>query len=275
MQRKKLTSLPAAQQAELIRQWQTEEASRRTEWAFVRKHAAAIAADQIPWPFDDPTRRKDVIEFMRVTFHLDDPKHCRLSPTDLARYNGALTQATEKGGWWPWHTYGRVVYELTMLPSPLRKYELLPEPAELRLRHVDFSDLPQAYVAHANQKRMKDKLTPLVGKWPEFALELHNDLRMRKFAFTMPPLGPARVSEFKEPVRAFWEKELAPKLSSGEKAMLHTQEGRWPEYSRYFVFLARVHDLIIPDTMLPGSPAKWDSWYNPGYRIPGYPPSRP
>jgi hypothetical protein len=43
--------------------------------------------------------KKDVIEFMRVSFKIDDPKKCRFRDFDLDRYTNALSAANKEGGW--------------------------------------------------------------------------------------------------------------------------------------------------------------------------------
>ena len=78
----------------------------------------------------------------------------------------------------------------------------------------------------------------------------------------MPQLGPARVSDFKEPVRTFATKELFPKLTGDEKSALGRLDGRWPEYPREFVRLAVKHDFSVPGVTLPGSPKKWEATYD-------------
>ena len=98
------------------------------------------------------------------------------------------------------------------------------------------------------------------GKWPEFPLQLHNELQSAKFGF-VPPLGPSRLSEFKEPVRTFATKELFPKMTGDEKTALERLVGKWPEYPQRFVHYAHKHDLAVPGVTLPGSPKKWDATY--------------
>jgi len=255
-QRARLTGLSSARKAELIGQWKRAEAERRDEWEDVRRNADAIAANLVPWPFDSEPMRKAVVEFMRVTFQTDEPKKCRLTANELDRHTAALA-AAEKNGGWAWYAYGRETFTIA------RKYEylLLPEPADPKLRYDDFSDLPSSYTARINPV-LRKKLVPHAGKWPDFALELHDELRSVKGGGgPLPPLGPARVSDFQDPVRTFWEKELSPKLSPQERGMLRMQENRWPEYPREFMRLARQHDLSVPGVTLPGSPRTWDRTY--------------
>lgn len=265
-QRNQLNGLSVADRASRIGEWKKAEAERREEWGNVRLHADAIAANLAPWPFDNEQMKKNVVDYMRVTFKIDEPKKCRLVANEFTRYTNALANA-EKNGGWAWYDYGRESFNLA------RKYEgfLLPEPAENRQLCMDFSDLPQSVNKMLGDPRLRRKLAPYVGKWPDFPLEVHDELRALPGKFGPgPPLGPAKASDFKEPVKTFWEKELSPKLSGQEKGMLRMFENRWPEYPREFVRLARIHDLSVPGVTLPGSPRKWSETYGGGGR-PGRP----
>ncbi len=255
-QRNQLTGLSGADRAARIGDWKKTEAERREEWGDVRIHAEAIAANQAPWPFDNEAMRKNVVEYMRTTFKFDEPKKSRLTNNEFDRYIAALAVA-EKSGGWAWYDYGRQTFNL------VRKYEgfLLPEPAESKLMYLDFGDLPPG-LNKLGDPRMRKKLAQYFGKWPDFPLELHDELKTLPSKFGPgPPLGPAKASDFKEPVKMFWEKELLPKLSGQERGGLRMLENRWPEYPREFVRLARQHDLSVPGVTLPGSPRKWNETY--------------
>jgi hypothetical protein len=255
-QRGQLAGLSDVKKAEKIRQWKEEEARQRGLWTFVRKNAESMTGNKHPWPFDTETGRKEIIDYVRAAYRIEEPRHSRLTPFELAAYRESLPTA-EKGGSWAW--YGRGVYELS------RKYEALPEPAEAKFRYDDFGNLPPGLNKLTERPNLKKRLASHAGKWPEFPLELHDELRSGKFGpAAFVSLGPAKVADFKEPVRKFWEKELAPKLTTAEKEGLQRLEKRWPEYPREFVRLARVHDLSVPGVMLPGSPARWDATYGSG-----------
>jgi hypothetical protein len=261
-QKATLTGLDPAARGEKIRLWKEEEARRRDVWTFARKHADTFVTNRQPWPFDSEAARKDVPEFIRVAFKTDDPRGCRFTPPELAQYREAL-EAAQKSNEWAW--YGKAVYELT------RRHEVLPEPA-VGEPITDYSQLKAA--AQFFQRSTRAQKTTLVyqGKWPEFALAVHNFAAAEKGDKLppLPPLGPAKVADFKEPVREFWEKELSPKLTQAERNHLRSLEGRWPEYPREFVQLARQHDLSVPGVMLPGMLRKWEAIYGGGgVRLPG------
>lgn len=240
-----------ADKARLIRQWQDDAARRRDRWAFVRRHAEAFAANKSPWPFDTEAGRKEVVEFAHAAFKPDEPKRSRLSTEEQGEYRRTLALA-ERDGAWAW--YGLTVYELNKL------HPYLPEPADPKGMYADANDLPEV-VSKFVRKGASGRLKAVAGRWPDFPLELHRELQgSAKFA-QLPPLGPARVSDFNGPVRAFATKTLFPKLTSDEAAGLHRLEGKWPEYPREFVRLATKHDTSVPGVTPPGPPSKWDATY--------------
>lgn len=258
-QQAKLTGLDPTQRSELLRQWKTEQAQQRDLWQFARKHAETVKLNRQLWPFDSQTSRREIPEFMRTTYRTDDVRRCRFSPMDLAHYREAL-EAAQKGNEWSW--YGKTVYDLT------RKYETLPEPATGE-PIVNYHQLGPAGFFYQRGRAQKMTVAS-VGKWPDFALALHayaNSEKSDKMP-PLPPLGPARVADFPEPLREFWAKELAPRLTPAERGRLRALENRWPEFPREFIALARHHDLSVPGILLPGSPRKWETIYGNAW-VPG------
>ena len=240
--------------SERIQQWKEEETRQRNLWTFVRKNAEAITGVKAPWPFDTDAGRKQVLDFVRAAFRPDEPKRSRLTPFDLAIHRETLA-AAERGESWAW--YGRAVYDLT------RRYEILPEAADAKLMVVDFNDLPPGMAKFADRPIVKKRLTPHAGRWPDFALEFHDEVRQFKLPpGPLPAFGPARVSDFKDPVQTFWEKELAPKLyRPGEEWSTTAGESLAGVPARVHPARAGDHDLSVPGVMLPGSPKRWDATY--------------
>lgn len=256
-QQKRLRTLSTPERIELVRRLKRHESDRREAWSFVRRHAEEIAANRIPWPFHDEALRKSVIEFARSAFRLDEPDKARLTANDHNRYLALLHQAEQSGGW-NWFYYGREVYNLT------RKYErfLLPEPQGKPI--TDLADLG-ASARYFEKGRALAFVQPHRGKWPEFALAVHdywNSLSPLERP-RIPPLGPARLSEFREPLRRTIEQELWPKLRPQDFKALDNLEGKWPEYCRELRKWAWFYDISLPGLMLPGSPRQWDAWYGP------------
>jgi hypothetical protein len=254
--RKKADSLVnSKEKAELIHQWKAEDVLRRERWASARRHAEAFATNKSPWPFDTATGRKEVSEFVRTVLKVDDLKRCRLTLGELDEYKRTHT-AAERDGAWAW--YGLTVYELSRL------HPYLPEPAETKHVITEPSELPEAY-ARLLKKGSLMRLKPnTFNKWPEFPLEVLKEMPLGKFGSPNPPqLGPARLSDFKEPVKTFATKELFPKMTGDEKRALEHLEGKWPDYPREFVRYATKYNLAVPGVTLPGSPKKWDAIYGP------------
>lgn len=263
-QKAELRKLPTQQQADRILKWREEEAARRDDWAFVRKYAPDILDNKNPWPFDSTARQKEIVEFMRVAYRTDDDKKCRFSEYELTRYKAALAVAEKTGGWLAWYAYGKLTYDLT------RKYETYPEPmngeAVTRPDH-----LPKNAERHFDKgpglKATQDK----VGKWPDFALAVHTFAVVNKGdRIPLGTLGPAKPSDFKEPLRTFVTTDLSKVLNSFEKKELTGSEGQWPRYPQEVLKLSRGHDLVAPGLMLPGSPRQWEKMYG-SFRLPGMP----
>lgn len=250
-----LDALPVAVRGkpEQVQIWRDEEATRRDRLAFVRKHADVFAANKSPWPFDTETGRREVQEFARTVFKLDDPKRRRLDGFEYAEYTRTLLTA-QRDETWAW--YGLVVYEL------MHQRPYLPEPADPKLTFADVNDLPEAYSRFA-KKALPFKLNAVKGRWPDFPLQLHNELQAGKFGGgALPPLGPTHYTEFKEPVRTFATRDLFPKLSADERREMERAGGKWPDYSKRFVELAKKYDLSVPGVTLPFSPRRWDQVYD-------------
>lgn len=259
--RQKLKSLPAAERAALIAHWKSDEDQRRDLWRTARIHWESLRAGQHPWPFESEPMRKEVIEFLRTAYRPDDPKRpprLTTSPQggDLARLKEALEKA-EKKDEWMW--LGHVVYDFSHKP----KYQMLPEPA-FGKTVLDFSDLsPAARKFFDGHPKVKPKLETHVGKWPDFATAVSFSLSAPKAAFISTSfLGPCRPAEFKDEVKRFLH-VLEKKATADEWQSLKQLEGKWPEYPRELVRLARAHDLSVPGAMPPGPPSLWEKTYGP------------
>ena len=55
--------------------------------------------------------------------------------------------------------------------------------------------------------------------------------------------------------------DLFDKLSQAEKDRLKAMEGKWPEYPREVMRLAREKNLSVPEVTLPGEPESWRTYY--------------
>lgn len=238
----------------LMKGWKTGDGQKWT--APPKRTGELLDPAKAPWPFDDEARRRAVETFARAAFQLEGSNGSRLTNNEVERYVAAHSFAVDQGGA-AWGSYGKVVYELA------RKYEdlFLPPPANPRLRITDAAGLPLPY---QNQVKKYGSLNAVAGKWPEFPLKLH-ELHPKGIAaksdIKLPQLGPARNSEFTAPVQRFIESDLLPKLNESDRAKLSKDEGKWPDYSREIMRLARQHNLAVPDVMLPFPPLQWEATY--------------
>jgi hypothetical protein len=244
----------------LLKGWKSGEGQK---WAAALKRPAELFdPTKAPWPFDSDSRRKEIEAFAQSAFQLDSPKGSRLTANEVERYVTAHSFATQQGGA-AWGSYGKVVYELA------KKYEdlQLPPPASPRLRFTDTAELPVPYQNLVKKNTaLANALTPVAGKWPEYPLKLHEWLFFKGYltkvdAKQAPPLGPCRKDELTTSLQKFLETELQPKLTEADRGRLARDEGKWPDYPREIVRLARQHDVSVPDVMLPGSPSRWDAIY--------------
>jgi hypothetical protein len=249
--------------AELVRQWKEAEADRRRAWGVARKNWESFQKNDPPWPFNNAGLKKDVQDYVRAALRTDatkpdDRPRGRLNGNELQRLKTAQGEAEREGGW-AWYDYGRVVYDLA------QKYPMLPEPASGKMV-LDIDDLWPAAKAHFQVKGALKRAQAPLGKWPDFALFVWEESRTAaKKQFTIPgtvSLGPSRPDEFKPPVRDYL-RVLERKATHAEWDALRRLEGKWPEYPRELIKLAKAHDLSVPGAMLPGSPREWDRLYGP------------
>jgi hypothetical protein len=250
--RAKLDALAPKDKVELIRQWKEAEALRRDRLAFVRKHAEAFAANKSPWPFDTEAGRKVVEEFARDVLKVDDPKRRRITSEELSEYHRLHDQGQQERVW-VW--YGLLVYELA------HRYPYLPEPADPKHMLTEWEGLPDQITRGFKGKGVPNRLKPVVGKWPEFPLQVHEVFPWTKLPAFGPQLGPARLEDFKPALRTAVEKNLFSQMSQSEKDELKHHVGRWPEYPRRLLHYAHEHDVALPGVTLPLSPRKWDLTY--------------
>ena len=266
VQRKQLDNLPPADRAALIAQWRAEEEQRQEAWQSARHAWETTQSRRVPWPFDDEAMRKDVLEFARVQYRPDDAKRSRLNELDHAKLREALNLG-EKDGQWAW--LGALIVGFNR-PDPVRnvpRYELLPEPGSGK-PVTEIDQLWEKARQHYEKKGPKGKIEAKAGRWPDFALAVWDDVERSK-QFTMPAnfaLGPSRPAEFRPEVqRAIAALE---RRAPGEWSSLKSLEGKWPEYPRRLMELARQHDVWVAGAMPPGSPRRWEETYNPRPRPP-------
>jgi hypothetical protein len=153
----------------------------------------------------------------------------------------------------PWPLLARTIQELAT-KHPVK----LPGPANGPRR---FADLPPEMTKAMSAKDLlplqRKHLNEVVGHYPEFAIEY--TATARKNGVNLPrQLGPCHANEFDGSITQFIERTLMPKLTDKEKDELKRAEGRWPDYPKTLLDLAKKHNLEIPLMKLPGPRELWD-----------------
>jgi hypothetical protein len=255
-QRAKLKDLPAEDKAQLLAKLRADEERSRTTWAEARLHWESLRTGKQPWPFADEKAKRDVLDHIRTVYRPDDSKRARLTASgpdggDAGRLKEAMDRA-DKG---EWSLLGKAVYDFS------RKYEMLPEPAKGE-PVLTFADLPPGIAKMLENKPKLRGLEQANGKWPEFALVVHNDLGPRLLAKQerLRSLGPCHPDDYRPEVRGALG-ELRKKATETEWAGLRALEHVWPNHPREMVRLARVHDVSIPGVLPPGPPSLWEKTY--------------
>jgi hypothetical protein len=108
-------------------------------------------------------------------------------------------------------------------------------------------------------------------EWPEFALAITGLLESDR---RWPALGASKPAEFPPKIRDFLRDRLFPALSPMERTELRRLEGRWPDYPRRLLYLARLKELPIPDMSLPGSTELWSGADTSRLEQPEHDPAR-
>jgi hypothetical protein len=241
----------ADEKASLLKGWFDAEQEQRQEWHLAARQWQTIRDGKRPWPFAEESLRAEIEGFVKAVFKTDSNAP-RLT-ADESRRLEFIRRETERDR--AWFQYGAVLLELA------DRHPSLPEPKNAptvtQLEH-----LPKSVQTELSRKPLifQNRIRPTLGKWPEFALAINGENRSQKLG-TLPPLGPCRPGEFREPVERFLTDALQPRLTPVQMLELRRLEGRWPEYPRKMLELAKAHDLSVPGVTLPGSPRLWQQYY--------------
>jgi len=177
----------------------------------------------------------------------------RLKPGELAKLRSLQAATGQNAAWIP---YGAYVLQLA------DNYQMLPElPSGPSV--TEFEQLSPKTLAelHKGSVAPKQKYRFALGKWPEFALAVAKDVKDARPALGDKPLGPCAPGEFATPVNDFLTNDLFPKLTLAETRQLEAQKGKWPEYPKLMIVLAKAKDLSVPGVTLPGRPSLWAKYY--------------
>lgn len=239
------------ERAELLAIYRGQERGRRDEWELAARRWKQFGdKGHTPWPFDDPERVRQIDEYIQSAFGVnpknlpagerekknDLPPGCRLSREELVTLRSHREAATQDGYWL---SYGAYLLRLS------EQHPTLPKPKTGK-PIVEPNQVPAGSAAPLPRAR------PLIGKWPEFALEV-----ARANPNPKTPFGPCRPDEFTDPVRKF----VQEMLTDADRKRLEPALGKWPQYPQRLLELARGQNLSVPEVMLPGEPRRWQEMY--------------
>lgn len=268
-QQKALKSVASVEErTQLLNEYRRREQSSRSEWELTRQQwQPNKLGDHKAWPFYDAALSKSLDEFIRKSFGVDlnqpllDRKAdvaapCRLTREELAELRYRHDAAVKEGYW---YSYGACLLQLSEL------HPMLPEPGKGKpITTMDQSPLTPQKVRGLLPKDGTPPFSRLkaLGRWPDFALEIQKlDATSRE---KLPPLGPCKPGEFSDELEQFLKGGLLPKLSKTERDKFDYLQGKWPEYPRMMIELAKAKNLSVPGAMLPGEPKLWNENFRLG-----------
>jgi hypothetical protein len=252
-QRDKLNlTTKADERIRLVKEWRDQERDRQLEWRLAARQWAAISEKKKPWPFSDETLAKDVEAFVTSAFK-PDAAVSRLTAGELAKLRSLQAATGQNAAWIP---YGAYVLQLAD-----RYPQYLPEPPT-GPPVTEVEQLSPKVLAELRKAALpKQKYRLVLGKWPEFALAIARDQKDLRPVLGDKPLGPCAPGDFTPQLNEFLAIDLVPKLRPDEARRLKTQEGKWPEYPKLMIELAKAKDLSVPGVTLPGKPSLWAKYY--------------
>jgi hypothetical protein len=230
-----LKRLQPVEQAARVAQLRKSEAESRNHWEL-----AMLYADQFAKFRNQPAKLSDDLRL----FIKDS-----LEPMLSAEEKKQLADTKDK---WP-------LFEMKLVELVDR------HPTKLPGTGVKTSkDLPVRLVAAYPrlENNPPERMLNNEGRWPEYALAVAafiNAPNRPPGKALNPPveLGTCKPADFSEPVRNFIRNELERVLTTTERTALHNDEGKWPDFPRTLVRVAKAHNLPIPGMGLPGPRDLW------------------
>ncbi len=264
--RRKIEAVSGSERVALIRkmreqQWvdrlPTPDRTRLTE--LLRKDGAKAYGDEVARLRD--AQRQRAVEVLRTnpTSKPRKDKPARLSefPPEVQTFvrdclipllNTSERESLRRAESAPWPACARVVADLAAKhPIPL------PGP----VGPVRISDLPQQLERQVRLSPRYQAIRKEEGHWPEFGVAVQSlpQYRRHPFATRLTPSSPA---DFSLEVQAFIQ-TLETSLSPEDADRLNGAKGKWPDYPKVLLELARKHKLTIPGMTLPGPKELWDN----------------
>lgn len=241
-----------------IKVWREEQRERHEEWLFVHHNWEEIKNDRFPSEFQAPDFRPQIEVFVANL----EPQ---LPKVERERLRNSRKLLAEEGTWF---RYLAAVVDLAdrfpLLPGPQdgpRYFDNLPKSIKEALEKEK---------AFSKKKNLPKDLNS-TQRWPEFAIAVTEYARMHRITLS-EPLGPINKAAMPLDVQVFVDKTLEPTLKrlerseKGEKAdqakldleRLRKAEGKWPDYPRAIMEIAKSHKIPVPGWTLPGKPELWD-----------------
>jgi len=236
-----------AERRRLIENWRADERERREEWHFVLRNWDDIKDNRLP-----PVTPAEEAFVVNLESQLPTPERER-----LRRVRELMQEDRGRP------VFLKMLVELAdrfpLLPGPLdgpRTYEALPKADREVLEKVDKT--------LAKKKGLPKELQDAQGRWPDFAIAVSRFARQNRVSLP-EPLGPINKETMPVEVRAFITEKLEPTLQksdAGKRDMqrLKEAEGRWPEYPRTVMDLAKLYKLSVPGWTLPDQKDFWDKF---------------
>jgi hypothetical protein len=293
MQRLWRASLPIGQREQLKKLADVEEIQRKVtilknteryrkeEWKLSRQQKETPLG-----PFEDPKDPKkvstafvkEVEQFLKQTMFVEQsmllesksepPRSCRLTREELMDLRIRYDAATKDGKDGEWFNFGLLVHRLAerhpYLPESGKKPPIVDFPGIRKEMGNEFKPKAIANQLEKFEKRPNVNNSYSNGKWPDFALEFAENVRRATPGAPLEWLGPCTPGQFNDSVNQFYTTRLLPKLNDKQKSELRSAEGKWPDYPRLLIRLAKDKDESIPGVTLPGKPSLWAKYYTIG-----------
>jgi hypothetical protein len=239
-----------------VQEWRAEEAERREEWAVAQRTWGEFSPGKVPAVFAGEGRAQVDLFVANLKPNLSEPERKAL--------DDARSAADEFGNYF-WYVFevARLSHLHPILPGRVgpKDFASLDESVKEYLVKHD----PQHFKRNGNQIVFvgdeRKEFRRAQGRWPEFALELADYCQKNKL--TLPvPLGDCRKSQMPTDVVSVIDRlERDLKRTDQGKADLKALEeaqGKWPDYPKMVIDLARKHKVAVPGWMLPGPQQMWD-----------------
>lgn len=239
--RDEYAALPDPARREKVQEWRAEEADRREEWALAQKQWAENPVGKTPAVIAN--ERPAVEAFVA---HLRE----NLTEPERKSLDEARAALDEFGAWFG---YGFLIVRLA------EQHPIFPW-AQVGPR--EWSELPGEWKRAFPRQDLPKELRKVKGRWPEFAAEL--TAHARRNNLILPPLGEATRQRMPGEVIEVLDKgldrqlRLAGEAGKADRKLLAEAEGKWPEYPRLIVDLARKYRQPIHGWTLPGQPQFWE-----------------